>query len=475
MALLCYTYENNERNERRIDATKEEHTLDLHILIIENTGSKYWDEVKLYFQKKKRITVYVTSVMGDAFRIMQLYPVNVIISEYQLPRINILNFLKKVKNLKPHIEVIFLAEKVVLSKAIEAMKAGAYDIYEFPVNMRLLMTMVEKAIEKQALFFEKEELKMRVKERFDFSNIIGRSKLIQNVMNIVSSVAPKNVNVLLNGETGTGKEMIAEAIHYNSPRASRQLIKVNCAAFNVGVLESELFGHEKGAFTGAIASRIGRFEIANGGTIFLDEIGDISHSTQIKLLRVLQEKEFERVGGNDTIKVDVRIIAASNKDLKGLVEKGKFRKDLYYRLNVVNIDLPPLRDRKEDIPVLVSHFITRLNEEKDYRINGITKGAMQILLGYRWPGNVRELENTIESAMALAEKDIVEEKYLPSFLLLSPSLDGTYYHIPRDMTLNEIEKEIIRNTLKRTGGNKTKASRLLGIGLRTLQRKAKEI
>jgi len=448
--------------------------LELNILIIEGTGSKDWEEVKAYFDKKKGVTLYVTSAVGEAYRIVRDKHVNIIISEYNLPQVKVLNFLRKVKTLRPHIEIIFLSDKVTISKAIEAMRAGAYDFYEFPLDMKLLMTMVEKAVEKQALFFEKEELERKVKEQFDFSNVIGRSKAIQHVLGIMRSVAPKHANILLTGETGTGKEMIAQAIHYNSPRSLKPLIKVNCASFNVGVLESELFGHEKGAFTGAIAMRIGRFELADGGTVFLDEIGDIPHSTQIKLLRFLQEKEFERVGGNKTIKVDVRVIAATNKDIKRLVEKGKFREDLYYRLNVVNINLPPLRERKGDIPLLVSHCITRLNQEKDYRIKGITKGAMQILLDYSWPGNVRELENTVESAMALAEKDIIEEKYLPAFLLLAQAKDSKFYQIPKDFTLQEIEKEVMRQALERTGGNKTKASKLLGIGLRTLQRKTKD-
>jgi DNA-binding NtrC family response regulator len=355
------------------------------------------------------------------------------------------------------------------------MKAGAYDFYEFPINMRLLMTMVGKAIEKQSLFFEKEKFKEKVEEQFDVSNIIGRSKSMQNVINIVRSVAQKNVNVLITGETGTGKEMIAEAIHYNSDRYEKPFVAVNCGAFNEGVLESELYGHEKGAFTGAISSRIGRFELADGGTIFLDEIGDISHSTQIKLLRVLQEKTFERVGGNEKFQTDARVIAATNRDLKTLIEKKQFRDDLYYRLNVVHIHIPPLKERREDIPLLVSHFINKLNEEKEYGIKGISNGAMQLLRDYSWPGNVRELENAVESAMALAQTDVIEEKYLPSFLLITPADEKSFYRIPSDMTMKEIEGEIIKRTVERASGNKTRAAQMLGIGLRTLQRKTKEM
>ena len=447
--------------------------MELKILIIDAIGCKDWKEVKEYFNKKKGISLYKTSTIGEAYKIIRNKDINIIISEYRLHKVNVLNFIKKIKSFKPHIEIIFLSDKVTLSDAIEVMKAGAYDVYEFPINMRLLMTMIEKAVEKQNLFFEKEVLERKVKEHFDSSNVVLKSKPMQYVLSIVSTVAPKNVNILLTGETGTGKEMIAQLIHMNSPRSTKPLIKVNCAAYNVGVLESELFGHEKGAFTGAITTRVGRFELADGGTVFLDEIGDIEHGTQIKLLRFLQEKKFERVGGNETINVDVRLISATNRDLKKRIEEGKFREDLFYRLNVVHIHLPPLRDRREDIPLIVSSFIEKLNKEKGYHIKGITKGAMQILLHYNWPGNVRELENTIESAMALAIKDIIEEKYLPSFLLFDTSDDKEIYRFPKDLTFREFEKELIRQTLKSMGGNQSKAARALGIALRTFQRKVK--
>ncbi|MDA8387847.1 MAG: sigma-54 dependent transcriptional regulator [Nitrospiraceae bacterium] len=449
--------------------------MEINLLLIEGQGNGQWEKVRTYFGKKG-FAVYQTSSVKEAFRVLRNEPIHIVLSDFWLNGINSINFLKKIKKgARPQVEVIFLCERVPLPAAIEAMKAGAYDFHEFPLNHRLLMAVVEKAYEKQSLFVEKVELERKVRERFDFGNIVGRSKPMQHVIEIMGSVAPKNVNILLAGETGTGKEMIANAIHYNSPRFSKPFIKVNCAAFNEGVLESELFGHEKGSFTGAISKRLGRFELANGGTIFLDEIGDVTLSTQIKLLRVLQEKEFERVGGNETIKVDVRVIAATNQDLKKRIDDGKFREDLYYRLNVVRIELPPLRERREDIPLLVSYFINKLNAEKDYRIKGITKEAMQLLLTYRWPGNVRELENALESAMALAEKEVVEAGYLPAFLSLARPQNGDHYHIPIDLPLREIEREVIRHALERAGGNKSLASKLLGIGLRTLQRKAKEL
>lgn len=448
--------------------------LNVTILVVCEKGDKRWERLIAYFKSKGAI-LQSASTARETYDILKKHHVNIMIVDYDLSDVNGLKLLKRTKSLRPHVELIFLSEKVTLSKAIEAMREGAYDFYEFPINSRLILAMIEKAIEKQTLYVEKTELERRVKERFDFGKIIGRSKAMQHVMEIVGSVAPKNVNILLTGETGSGKEMIANAIHYNSPRSAKPFIKVNCAAFSEGVLESELFGHERGAFTGAITRRVGRFELADGGTIFLDEIGDITLSTQIKLLRVIQEKEFERVGGNETIKVDVRIIAATHQDLKRLIEEKRFREDLYYRLNVVYIELPSLRQRKDDIPLLASFFIHRFNEEKDYQIKGITNEAMQILLNYEWPGNVREMENAIESAMALAEKNIIEAKYLPSFLLLTQPQNSQFYQIPQDYTFVEIEKEIIRQALEKKGGNQTRTAKMLGIGRRTLQRKLKEM
>lgn len=447
----------------------------LSILLVGGSQSGDWEALRAYLARRPGIALETASTAVKAYNVIKARPVNIVISDYDLLRANFLGFLRRVKSIKPHIEIIFLSRRVSLSKAIEAMKAGAYDFYEFPVNMKLLMAVIEKAIEKQSLYFEKAELERRVKERFDFSTVVGRSKAMQHVLGVVRSVAPKNVTVLLTGETGTGKELVASAITYNSPRASRPFIKVNCAAFAEGVLESELFGHERGAFTGAAATRVGRFELADQGTIFLDEIGDVSPNTQIKLLRILQEREFERVGGNETRKVDVRVIAATNRSLRRLVDEGRFREDLYYRLNVVHIDLPPLRERKEDIPLLVSFFINKLNDEKGYMCRGITRDAMQVLMEYPWPGNVRELENALEAGMALTETGFIEAKYLPAFLLLSPPEDSGYYRIPKDASLGEIERDVIRLALERTGGNKTRAARMLGIGLRTLQRKARDL
>jgi DNA-binding NtrC family response regulator len=447
--------------------------LDAAMLVMSVLDDEKWKRLNSYL-KRKGAEVYTASVSTEAYKIIKKYPISIVIIDYDYSKINSLAFLKKIKEQFPHIEFIFLSSKATLSKAIEVMKKGAYDFYEFPVNMRLLTAVVEKAVEKQSLHVDKIKLEEKILQRFNLGKIVGRSKAMQHVIDIVSSIASKNVNILLTGETGTGKEMIAQAIHYNSPRASKPFIGVNCAALSEGILESELFGHEKGSFTGAVSRRIGRFELAQEGTLFLDEIGDMPPVTQIKLLRVLQERSFERVGGNESIKVNVRVIAATNQDLRKLINQGKFREDLYFRLNIVNIELPPLRNRKEDIPLLVSSFINKFNEEKNYGIKGINRSSMQILLNYKWPGNVRELENAIESAMALAATDVLEAKYLPSFLLLTDPQEVDFYQIPQTMTLREIEQEIISQTLSKTGGNKSKTARLLGIGLRTLQRKVKE-
>lgn len=444
---------------------------DLHVLIVEGENMEEWEKIGEFLSRQKGITLHISRKISEAYKVLRTGDINVVIADYDRTGPRVFRYMKQFKALKPYVEIVLLSARATLSEAIRAMKEGAYDFYETPVTGGLLMTIIGKIAEKQSLYFEMKELEGRVKDQFEFNTIIGRSKAIDHVLHRVKSVAKKDINVLLSGETGTGKELIANAIHYNSPRATKPFIKVNCAAFGEGVLESELFGHEKGAFTGAIAQRVGRFELADEGTLFLDEVGDIPPATQIKLLRILQEREFERVGGNETRRVNVRIIAATNRDLEALMREGRFRVDLYYRLSVMTIDIPSLRERKEDIPLLVSHFINKFVQEKGYSIRGITREAMRLLVDYSWPGNIRELENAVESSMALAEGDRIDARYMPAFLLLRPSEERDFYHIPKDMKLKEIENEIIRLALERTGGNRTKTARMLGIGLRTLQRK----
>ena len=305
------------------------------------------------------------------------------------------------------------------------------------------------------------------------SNIIGKSPKLLSILDIVRQVAPTKATVLITGESGTGKELIANAIHYNSPRAKGPFIKVNCAALPETLLESELFGHEKGAFTGAYQTRIGRFEAADGGTLFLDEIGTLGSAVQVKLLRVLQEREFERVGGTKTIKVDVRLITATNTDLSTAVKEGRFREDLFWRINVVRINMPPLRERREDIPLLVHHFIRKFAAENSRPIKGISEEALQVLLHYDFPGNVRELENIIESAVVLCRGDTITPELLPEGVR-SSAQNRQNLTIPLGLPFEEIERRVIEATLAYAGGNKTKTARILKIGKRTLFRKLKK-
>jgi transcriptional regulator with PAS, ATPase and Fis domain len=333
---------------------------------------------------------------------------------------------------------------------------------------------VERALEKQTLILQNRDLRSRLEDKFHFKNIVGRSEKMVKIFELIRHIAPYDSSVLIIGESGTGKELIANAIHYNSPRASMSFIKVSCASLSEGIIESELFGHEKGAFTGAIASRKGRFELAHQGTLFLDEVEDIPPATQIKLLRVLQEGEFERVGGNKTIKVNIRIIAACNRDLQEEVRQGVFREDLYYRLNVVNIKLPPLRDRRDDIPFLANFFIEKYSQKYHMRVKGISQKAMNLLINYEWTGNVREIENTIESILVINSPEVIDAQHLPQEVRdfrekpeVIPIKIGT--------PLEEVEREMLIQTLKATKGNKRKAARLLGINVRTIHRKMEEI
>lgn len=316
--------------------------------------------------------------------------------------------------------------------------------------------------EKQRLVEENARLQSALKERFRPSNIVGNSKVMRAVYDLISQVSPSEATVLVRGESGTGKELVAHAIHYNSPRADKPFVKVNCGALPESVVESELFGHERGAFTGAIATRKGRFELAHSGTIFLDEIGDLSPTTQIKLLRVLQEKEFERVGGSTTLKTDVRIVTATNRDLEILITQGLFRHDLYYRLNVFPIHIPPLRERKTDIPLLADYFIDKYSRANDKPVLRIATPAIDMLMSYHWPGNVRELENCIERAVLLSSDQVIHSHNLPPTLQTAEA-SGTSYSGALDTTIETIERDFIVDALKEARGNKAKAARALGL------------
>jgi DNA-binding NtrC family response regulator len=348
------------------------------------------------------------------------------------------------------------------------MKLGADDYVTKPINLDRLGLLIEKTLEHKRLREENLFLKKQIKESLPEFNLIGDSAEMKKIGELALQVASTKATVLIEGESGTGKELVTNFIHYNSPVVNGPLVKVNCAALAEGVLESELFGHEKGAFTGAVAAKKGRFELADGGTLFLDEVGEMPLATQVKLLRFLQEKEFERVGGTKTIKVEVRIIAATNKNLEDLVREGKFREDLYYRLRVVKIVMPPLRKRKEDIPVLIRGFVEKFSKVHGRPISGVTDEVMQLAQTYDWPGNVRELANCIESSVVMARHGVIDMDCIPEYLSAGTGESGADGD---GGLLQEMERKMIAEVLQETGGDKTKAARKLGIGLRTLYRK----
>jgi two-component system response regulator HydG len=394
--------------------------------------------------------------------------IEVVLSDVRMPEMEGTELLERIHAEHKDVVVIFITAFSSIESAVDAMRRGAYDYLTKPLDLNKLEITIKNAIEHKRLKAENIWLRQRIREERDLKTLVGNSEKIKDILEIINRVSTTTATVLIQGETGTGKELVANLIHYNSPVADGPFIKVNCSALAEGLLESELFGHEKGAFTGALYARKGRFELADGGTLFLDEISDISPSTQIKLLRFLQEGEFERVGGTTTIKVNVRIISATNKNLENLVNEGKFRDDLYYRLRVVTIDVPPLRERAEDIPLIVDYYLKKFREIHNKPVKGFTPKAMKIINSYSWPGNIRELMNCIESAVVMCNKEYIDVENLPSFLLMGV---GSSKGATNRNTLYEIEKRAILDTLRRTKGNKAQAAKLLGIGLRTLYRK----
>jgi DNA-binding NtrC family response regulator len=398
--------------------------------------------------------------------------VDLIITDLRMPELSGEELLRKVAAAYPTVPVIILTGHGTIEAAVQATRDGAYDFLTKPVDLERLSHLVKRALSGRELVLQHRMLQSELERQSQFEKIIGKSSEMKKVFELVRQVAPSRVSVLITGESGVGKERIADAIHYNSPRKDKSFIKVHCAALSETLLESELFGHEKGAFTGAYARKRGRFELAHLGTLFLDEIGEISQSVQIKLLRVLEEKRFERVGGEETIEVDVRIVSATNKDLKEEIAKGRFREDLFYRLNVVNIEIPPLRDRKDDIPLLVAAFMKEFAAENGKDIQGIDQKARLALHSYQWPGNVRELRNCIESAVVMSKDSILTVDDLPPGIAADQEQD--FVRIAADTTLENAERELIRFTLAQKGGNKSRTADALGIGRKTLHRKIQE-
>ena len=398
--------------------------------------------------------------------------VDLLITDLKMPRLSGEELLKSVAAQFPTMPVIILTGHGTIESAVQAMHDGAYDFLTKPVNLDRLSLLVKRALASRELALQNRAMQEELERRSGFASIIGRSAEMKQVFEMVRQVAPSRSSVLITGESGSGKEMIAEALHYNSPRKDKPFIKLHCAALTESLLESELFGHEKGAFTGAIARKRGRFELAHLGTLFLDEIGEINQNVQIKLLRVLEEKKFERVGGEETVETDVRLIAATNRDLKEAIAKGTFREDLYYRLNVVNIHIPPLRERKEDIPLLVAAFLREFSQENGRTIEGIDAKARLALYNYSWPGNVRQLRNSIESAVVLSKGSTITLDDLPPNIRGETGTDSLRLAV--GASLADVEKEVIRSTLVREGGNKSRTAEILGIGRKTLHRKIEE-
>jgi DNA-binding NtrC family response regulator len=423
---------------------------------------------------------YKTVAVEDGAKALERYAsgsFDLVLTDFRMPEMDGLGLLTELKRRNPEAVVVMMTAYGTVSTAVAAMKEGAYDYLTKPIDLDELLLRIQRVEREASLKGENRDLKEALRKKFQVDFIITASGKMEEALNLVGRVAPSQATVLILGESGTGKELFARAIHYASPRAGKPLVKVNCAALPENLLESELFGHEKGAFTGAVARRVGRFEQADGGSIFLDEIGDLSPALQSKLLRVLQEKEIERVGSNQTIKIDVRVIAATNRNLEEAIRKGAFREDLYYRLNVVTLSLPPLRERKEDIPILLDHFLKKYSRENKNEVASMTKEVRDLLLLYEYPGNVRELENIIERAVVLCRGDTLTIQDLPLNLRegkreISPEKSREGGSLPE--TLENLERQLILRALERSGGIQTRAAEGLGINERVLRYKMKK-
>ncbi|GMO45578.1 MAG: sigma-54 dependent transcriptional regulator [Termitinemataceae bacterium] len=418
---------------------------------------------------------YIVETAADgesAWKRFQKGDIDLVITDLRMSGFSGDELLKRIKTESPGVPVIVITGHGTVKDAVEAMRNGAWDFLTKPIYIERLSILVGRALSNRKQRFVREQLEEELARQNVNRTIIGSSEPLRRVFDVIERVAPTRASILITGESGVGKELVADAIHSLSPRKDKPFIKVHCAALAESILESELFGHEKGAFTGAVARRHGKFELANEGTIFLDEIGEINQSIQVKLLRVLQEHQFERVGGEGTINVDIRLVAATNKDLKAEIKKGNFREDLYYRLNVVSVNVPPLRERKDDLPLLIKSFITTFSDENGKPIDGLDEQARTKLFSYEWPGNIRELRNCIESAVVMCKGRLITESDLPP--TLRSSVDDGWIRVPIGITLDKAEEIVIRETLLANNGNKSRASEVLNIGRKTLHRKLAE-
>ena len=415
----------------------------------------------------------------EALDTLRREKIHLVLTDLKMPKMDGVELLKVAKTIRPEVEVILITGYGTVDTAVKAMKDGAFDYIEKPFKPREILKLVRKAMEKQSLVLENRMLQERIKDFQKFEHIVGQSQAMKKILEIVAQVAPSAATILIQGESGTGKEVIAQAIHDLSPRANHPFIKVSCAALPETLLEAELFGYERGAFTGAIARKEGRFELASEGTLFLDEIGEVSPQVQVKLLRVLQVGEFERLGGTKTIRADVRVVAATNVNLLEAVEKKIFREDLYSRLNVITLVLPPLREREGDIPLLAHHFLEIFKKKNNKEVKGFTPQALEVMLRYPWPRNVRQLGNAIERAVVLTKGEMIVAGDLPPEILkameLSPEKvplgDEKTIAFPLGTPMEIIEKRVIEETLRHSRGDKNLASKILGISTRTIYRK----
>ena len=420
-------------------------------------------------------TTFSAEDAETGLKLLRQNHIDLVVTDLKLPGINGLEFLQTIKRQNEALPVVVTTAFGSVETAVEAMKSGASDYVLKPFSLTEMRMVIRKELDVRNLREENRSLREALGKRYSHPNVVARSPKMQEVLATVERVAPTNATVLLGGESGVGKDLIARAIHEKSRRANGPFLKINSTAIPENLLESELFGFEKGAFTGAVASKPGKFELADKGTLFLDEIGDMPLATQVKLLRVLQEREFERLGGTRTIKVDVRLIAATNRDLREALEQGTFREDLYYRLNVVPIDIAPLRERKEDIPDLVNLFVSRFAAESGKLIEGITPQAIEILVNYHWPGNVRELQNIVERACALSKGPQLEVSDIHIDVRPSKSGNGAPGFLPEGMTLEQWEDEMVQEALRRANGNKSQAARLLGLSRNALRYRLSKI
>jgi two-component system, NtrC family, response regulator HydG len=438
------------------------------LLIVDDDHSNLESLARIF--RREQVEVITATDGKEALALLRKTRVSVVLTDLMMPSMNGLDLLRAAKTVSPETEFILMTAFGTVETAVEAMKEGAWDFVTKPFKRIQIVKAVRRALDRQTLVLENQALRAELEGSRRDRSIIGNSIAIRQTLDLVSQVAPSSATVLLTGESGTGKELVARALHRGSQREKRPFIAVNCAALPETLLEAELFGHEKGAFTGATSQRQGRFELADKGTLFLDEIGETTPQLQVKLLRALQEGEFERVGGSRSVKVDVRVVAATNADMREEVSAGRFREDLFYRLNVIHVDLPPLRDRQDDVPLLAHHFLRKYAEKNNKEIGGITKAAIDRMMTWDWPGNVRELENAIERAVVLCRGDAIDVDELPPHIRQGKA-EARVLNVPIGTPLADIEEMVIRETLAVTKGDKRLAAQLLGIATRTIYRK----